>query len=113
MAITAADLQVKLSTSGADKVKSDLTGIGRAVDDTGQRSSRMGGTIATAFRWGIIGAFTGAVIGGTAAIGDFIMGASSLSEAQSKVNVVYGKSAGTINKWAKTTSRAFGNGDTS
>lgn len=108
MAITAADLQVKLSTTGADAVKRDLQGVDKAVDATGQKSSRMGSTIATAFRWGVIGAATGAIAGGTAAIGSFIMGASNLAEAQSKVNVVFGESAGQVNTWSKAAADAFG-----
>lgn len=109
MAITAASLEVKLATSGAAQVKSDLAGIGGAIDSTAKKGN---GFLRTMF--GVGGGILGAqIVTGTFrtiknGIVDMVMGASNLSEAQSKVNVVYGKSSGVVTRWAKTTSRAFG-----
>lgn len=109
-----AEGEIVLSADGAirqlNRVKSGITGLDSA--DAGLRINKKGGFLSGAIgtMTGFLGAnlITGMVgqIKGMASA--FIWGASDMAEAQSKVNVVFGDSASTINDWANGATKNFG-----
>lgn len=67
MAITAADLQVRLSTTGASGVKSDLASIGGVIDNTTKKSGFLKNAMSTGL--GVVGAM--GFVGLTSMVVDF------------------------------------------
>jgi hypothetical protein len=87
-------------------VQGALRGIKRVGDDVGGMGSRIAS---------VLPSFKTMAIAGTAAFGavsaasfKLVSMASNLEESQSKVNVVFGASAGVVNKFAETSAQAFG-----
>lgn len=104
MSLTAADIRVKFSSEGADSVKKDITGVGGAVDNVQSKLSGWGKNlrgIGTMWTAGITAPLT-------AFFTTAINGASSLEQAQGKVDAVFKDSANTVLAWSDTTSQAFG-----
>ena len=87
-------------------VQGALRGIKRVGDDLGGMGSKLAS---------VLPSFKTVAIAGTAAFGavaaasfKLVTMASNLEESQSKVNVVFGASAGVINEFAETSARSFG-----
>jgi hypothetical protein len=87
-------------------VQGALKGIKRVGDDLGGMGSKL---------TSILPSFKTVAIAGTAAFGaiaassfKLVSMASNLEESQSKVNTVFGASAGVINEFASTSARSFG-----
>ena len=87
-------------------VQGALKGIKRVGDDLGGMGSKL---------TSILPSFKTVAIAGTAAFGaiaassfKLVSMASNLEESQSKVNVVFGASAGVVNEFAATSAQAFG-----
>jgi len=92
------------------KFISDVQGALRGIKRVGDDVSGMGSRIAS-----VLPSFKTMAIAGTAAFGavsaasfKLVSMASNLEESQSKVNVVFGASAGVVNKFAETSAQAFG-----
>jgi len=87
-------------------VQGALKGIKRVGDDLGGMGSKLAS---------VLPSFKTVAIAGTAAFGaiaassfKLVTMASNLEESQSKVNTVFGQSAGVINEFAKTSASSFG-----
>lgn len=108
MALTAAELNVRFTSTGADRTRGEIEGLGRAVNTTARNT----GILRTAFgtAGGFIGAnlFVGAIQGVKELGSAVIWGASNTTEALSKVNQVFGTSANVVTDWAATADRNFG-----
>ena len=92
------------------KFISDVAGALRGIKRVGDDVGGMGSRIAS-----VLPSFKTMAIAGTAAFGavaasslKLVTMASSLEESQSKVNVVFGDSAGVVNEFAATSAQAFG-----
>lgn len=108
MAITAADIRVKFSSEGAGAVRSDITGVGGAVDAVQGKLSSWGKNLRTTGTWLTAGVTTPLVAFFTTAIN----GASSLEQAQGKVDAVFKNSADVVQQWSKTTADSIGVSET-
>jgi hypothetical protein len=92
------------------KFISDVAGALRGIKRVGDDVGGMGSRIAS-----VLPSFKTMAIAGTAAFGavaassfKLVSMASNLEESQSKVNVVFGASAGVVNEFAATSAQAFG-----
>lgn len=87
------------------KIQGELDGVGKKAQVTGSLFGSLGkGILSVA---GGMVAFAAAQ-GGLSAIQDTITAGSDLAESQSKVNVVFGESAGIINKFAASAANSLG-----
>lgn len=94
------------------KIEKQLGGAGKAAANTTENAfrgaaSKVGSGFKTALKGAALGGaaiFAGAAVGAKSAI----TAASDLSEAQSKVQAVFGDSASSIEKWAANSATAFG-----
>jgi hypothetical protein len=109
MALSAAQLSVDFTTTGADPTERDIRRVGNAVQDTDRKGS---GFLKGAFSTmtGFLGAGILTGIGSQVVnLGkSFIFGASDTAEAQSQVNQVFGESSGVVSTWADSAAKAFG-----
>ena len=92
------------------KFISDIAGATKGIKKVGDDLGGMGSKLAS-----VLPSFKTMAIAGTAAFGavaaasfKLVKMASSLEESQSKVNTVFGDSAGVINEFAKTSATSFG-----
>lgn len=92
------------------KFISDVAGALRGIKKVGDDVGGMGSRIAS-----VLPSFKTMAVAGTAAFGavaasslKLVSMASNLEESQSKVNVVFGASAGVVNEFAATSAQAFG-----
>jgi len=92
------------------KFISDIAGATKGIKKVGDDLGGMGSKLAS-----VLPSFKTMAIAGTAAFGavaaasfKLVTMASSLEESQSKVNTVFGNSAGVVNEFAATSAQAFG-----
>ncbi len=96
---------VYLEVIGVDKTQAAFKGATRGLDKVGGEAEKTQGRVKGSF--GRIGGVIGGL--GLAKLGkDAIVAGSDLAESLSKVEGVFGESAGTIEAWSKTTTDAFG-----
>lgn len=109
--ITAAQLNIKIASEGAQQATADLRGVGNAVETTGQQSSTGAARIGAAGQM-IRGVGMGLTAGVTApilALGTSIVGmASDTNEALSAVQTVYGSAAQTVIDSSRNAATAVG-----
>lgn len=97
MAITVADLLVKIGVSGADNASAAIKGLGGNVDSLAGKAISAGKKLTLGMTTPIVGF-------GTAAV----MAASDLNESASAVNTVFGDSAQVINRFSNGSAQALG-----
>ena len=92
------------------KFISDIAGATKGIKKVGDDLGGMGSKLAS-----VLPSFKTMAVAGTAAFGavaaasfKLVSMASNLEESQSKVNTVFGDSAGVINEFAETSARSFG-----
>lgn len=89
-------------------LKTEMEGAAGQAEDTKRRMDIALGTAIGDFIGKMAGALTEAVFEWTS---DGIVLASSMEETNSKINTIFGDSADTIHRWAKTTKESFGIGE--
>jgi hypothetical protein len=88
-------------TTTINKAKSDIKAFGKQTDETSASVSRSSSVMKAAFATVSVAA----IVGG---IKSMVTAASNLQESMTKVDVVFGANATSVQNWAQTTSSAFG-----
>jgi hypothetical protein len=99
-----ATTEVDVLVKARDEASSVLQGVGKSAQSAGSRLKSIGAGMASAGRKMTIGMTLPLLAVGKASFD----AASDLQESQSKVSVVFGKSAGDIERWSKTSAQAMG-----
>jgi hypothetical protein len=88
----------------AGQASRQVSGLERAAE----RSRSALGSLGKKAALGLAGLTAGAVAGGIIVMRDSIQHAADLGETLSKVNNIFGESAGSITAWSKTAAKSFG-----